>query len=134
MKHLLIITLLVISANVFSQVYPKVDSFDLSSDTTNFLRFQGKNPMYITWEFTTLDANDATLDVYYCHDDSLSCTLVAGFPITLNKASATYMTVINGDTANIIGLIKDNWPGGYVAHKVTLNSVTSGYLIRKVTR
>ena len=126
MKKILIILLVVLSVPVLGQKYAEIDITDITgTDTTLYLNNGRHN--FFTIDFTTVNSNTSTVDIGHSDDRvSFVSADVSGvtWPITLSKV--TYTKTANGYTRNRLGLYAADWPGVYIAVKITKASSTAG--------
>lgn len=146
MKKAVFLLLLMVSIPVFSQSGPR-DSLKIAdisgSDSIWWTRIEGRTPVIVTWEFTDLDANDATLSVYYGdYDETESDTIpisvdrstASRYPITLDKTDSEFYSTKDGETSNVYGVEKDNWLHDFIGVGLSKGSVTSGAVIQRIKR
>jgi hypothetical protein len=126
MKKILIILFIIISFPIFGQGYKELSVASIiGSDTTLYL-VNGKHNL-LTIDFTTVNSSASTLDVGLTDDNICFVSVdVSGltFPVTLSKS--TYTKTANTYTRNRIEFKSSNWPGTYIAIKITKVSATSG--------
>ena len=136
MRNLLIVIFILTSFVGFSQRM-FTDTLDVStiagSDTTIFLSFKTESGSSIIFDFSNFDDTDATLSFGYSNDGVGMVTIDdSRNPFTLDTTA--YAIAVNGTTYKEIGFHGLKWQYKYIAYKLTLNSVTSGNLIRKFVR
>jgi len=143
MRKFAFIILLVLSVSSFAQRTELTDSIQVTeitgSDTIiNFL-FYSKVPVSILFEITTLNADDATLEVFYSDSEyrltSVNPTGTTIYPLTLEKAASTYIEAVtwDGATKYYHRVVKSNWNCG-MAFRLTVSSATTGALKWTITK
>ena len=108
---------------------PVSTTLDVSSisgtDTTLFFQMKKSTSRFITIDWTTFNAWDASIDYGYSSNDS-TFTSADGAPFTAD--SATYAKSVNSLIKVRRSFYQDVYPSRYYAVKVTLNTVSTGTL------
>lgn len=101
---------------------------NISGDDTTVIRrsnLRAGNFIYLDYE--ALNANDATVDIYFSPDKvRFAAPTMANNPTTLDKSTPT--AIINGDSLWVVGWEKDYF-SKFFGLKITPNSATSGALL-----
>jgi hypothetical protein len=124
MKKILIFALLLISFYGVAQQDKEI-FVTLTTGTDTTLYLINRHHGLLTVDFTLINCSTSTLDVGLT-DDRVSFVSASGatFPITLSKV--TYTKTANGYTRNRIAFQSANWPGTYIAVKLTKVDATTG--------
>lgn len=134
MKNILTILLLFICFIGFGQSkpYPVTDSLNAGgvtgTDTVWYIQFYDKDITSIEFEYTDLNADDATFDHGYSnfgntHNTSDTDT----FPFILNVTANQYSNVDGVNKATFM-VIKNEFNCRYISIRYVKNSVTSGWI------
>jgi len=127
MKRIVFLLLILCSLTAFSQEKSHNMGSIVGADSTYFWKpFRTNGPVYACFDFTGFSTDSVEIDVFYVFkndDDELKpigveLGLGTEFPVTLVKA--TYQTIVNGDTTNMVCVkIPDNFLGDQFAYKAT---------------
>lgn len=132
MKKQFIIFLICISAAVNAQQHIRINVADITgSDSTYYIHMNKSTSPLVEFFFTTLNANDATIEVGIALNTArfFPLTLDIDNPLTLDKTDATLTRTQNGITTSAFHIFAiGSWPGTMLAFTITKNSVTSGYI------
>lgn len=126
MKKIFIILFVVLSFPVVAQKYAEIAVTAITGTDTTLYLVNGRHNL-LTIDFTNVNASTSTLDVGHSDDRvsfvSASVTAVT-LPVTLDKT--TYTKTANGYTRNRIAFMSEDWPGTYIAVKLTKVDATAG--------
>jgi len=126
MKKILFILLACISLSAVGQKYTEISKSQVTGSDTTLYLVNGKHNL-LTIDFTQTNANTSTLYVGHSDDRvNFTTATVTGitWPLTLSKV--TYTNPANGYTRSRVAFSSDNWPGTYIAVKITFADVTVG--------
>jgi len=129
---LILIVLLASVASYSQSAYAYIDTLDISTisgaDTTIFIPFRSEDGSGVTFDFTSLSADDGTLDFGYSND-KINFTSIDDTRNPFTLSTATYTKTVAGVAKSRIGFRADKWSYKYIAYKYTKGSSTTGDLI-----
>lgn len=130
MKKQFIILLICLSAAVNAQNRVRINVADITgTDSTYYIQMNKSTSPLIEFFFTTLNANDATIEVGIALNTArfFPLTLDIDNPLTLDKTDTSLTRTQNGITTSAFHVFAiGSWPGTLLAITITKNSVTTG--------
>ena len=139
MKNFLIILGLLITLAGFGQSkpYPVLDSINgggvTGTDTVYFIQFYNDEIASIEFDYTDLNADDATIDIGYSnfgntHNTSDTDVFPFTLDVTTNKVS------INGTDKASLVVLKNQWNVKYLTIRYVKGTVTCGWIPYKFVK